>query len=873
MPRVLYNEGRVVGYSAYEIYMRHALTADPDATPASEAEWLASTLGFGSSMLLYVEAEADSVSGPHYVEYELPATSRLCGSNTIFGSLFIGAGDENTWSEKVTDYGQLISNNSTASPTSSSIPTQTITDVTQDLTDEIRDFSKIIDGVVIQQGTWTATSSTPTKDLVPDFTDKPKVRLQLKDRITTGFYLLLSGFTDSGVIYGVSATTGSTSTSDPQNGDFLGPAAFPWAAKIIFSLPTAAIANFGVASYTRQFPSDVSALTSEYSSIIDMDSANVTTYYTSNDTASKVDVTVSDVSTIQTGLAVLATRGITGTVDGVSGVTLPPDMLGGSMTATGTIPFGPIASYSPYSLHLFNGDIADTTADSPVLKAKLLESFAAGAYSFVRDDSSLVVYEIDRVTNPSSPALIPVSDNVVDNANVLQIYNTGYVYLRRQASGGGVPSAEDLQSVSSFTVNQQIYGYVSDEFLSICLTSSEVTSRFLTGGSATWMLNSSIFLTMYNQLEFDRNGNRIYGVNGANSPYVYFLMAINGGYVGPSQNMFLVPVEKNTHRISVMIPAASTIQIDSETPLGIDCTSKLDYLGSWWNATSFNASDPNLGTWGPFIDHPLQRVAIPNIDAYYQPNALVPKPPASYGYDYRQWYKDTKVFNNLIGSAVWAAKGIDDSYKSLSIQDFIMKAATNYIGYPMDSDQAKRSHGASLNFDRYIMSKTVIDATIAGGYSTVDDATVFNVSLKADLYIKAKIEDQHFFSPAALRFYAVTWSGDTSTISTDESTDTYISTEHELWSAIGQSGTHKTTSVSLTDQAGNPLPLVGSSGDITVDKVTWNDLLDALNHNKSLDLLGTSMTSMKTAIDAMTVDTNYYIKKNSDGTISFVPVE
>jgi uncharacterized short protein YbdD (DUF466 family) len=52
MPRVLYNEGRVVGYSAYEIYMRHALTADPDATPASEAEWLASTLGFGSSMLL-----------------------------------------------------------------------------------------------------------------------------------------------------------------------------------------------------------------------------------------------------------------------------------------------------------------------------------------------------------------------------------------------------------------------------------------------------------------------------------------------------------------------------------------------------------------------------------------------------------------------------------------------------------------------------------------------------------------------------------------------------------------------------------------------------------------------------------------------------
>lgn len=879
MPRVLYNEGRVVGYSAYEIYMRHAIAADPDATPASESEWLSSTLGFGSSMLLYVEAEADSVSGAHYVEYELPVTSRLCGSNTIFGSLFIGAGDGNTWSEKVTDYGQLISNNGTASPTSSSIPTQTITDVSQDLTNAIRDFSKIIDGIVIQQGTWTATSSTPAEDLAPDFTSKPVVRLQLKDRITTGFYLLLSGFTDSGVIYGVSDTTGSTSTSAPQNGDFLGPSVFPWAAKIVFSLPTAAVAMFGVASYTRQFPDDLSALTSEYSPIIDMDSANVSLYYNTYNTDSKINVAVTDISTIQTGVAVLATRNIGGTVDGVSGVAIPPDLLGGSTTATGTIPYGPIASYSPYSIHMFNGDIEDVTAASAVLKAKLLESSAPEAYSFIRDSSSLVVYELDKVSDPQTVSLIPVSDNTVENANALQIYNTCYVYMRRQAAGGGVPSESDLRDVSSFTVNQQIYGYVSDAFLAMCLTSAEVTSRFLTGGTATWMLTGNIFLTMYNQLEFDRNGNRIYGVNGENSPYVYFLMAVNGRYTGPSQNMFLVPVEKNTHRISVMIPAASTVQINSTTSLSLDLggtaenpNPKWDYLGSWWNATSFNISDPNLGTWGPFEDHPIQRVAIPNIDAYYQPNALVPKPPEAYGYDYLQWYKDTLAYGNLIGTEVWSAKGIDNSYKSLSIQDFIMKAATNYIGYPMDSPEARRSNGTALNFRRYIMGKTTIDTVIASGYTTVDDATVFNVALEADLYINGKIEDQHYYSPANIKFFEVTWSGGTATIGTDNLASTYVSNEHDLWSAIGQSGTHITKSISLTDNYGNPVPLVGSSGSIQTDEITWNDLLDALYHNKSIDMLGDAMISMKAAIESMTVGTNYYIKKNADGTISFVSV-
>ena len=54
MPKQIWNEGRVVGYSAYEIYVKQHLLEDPSSPPASEREWLASSLAMGSSMLVKI---------------------------------------------------------------------------------------------------------------------------------------------------------------------------------------------------------------------------------------------------------------------------------------------------------------------------------------------------------------------------------------------------------------------------------------------------------------------------------------------------------------------------------------------------------------------------------------------------------------------------------------------------------------------------------------------------------------------------------------------------------------------------------------------------------------------------------------------------
>ena len=57
--RKIYNEGRIQGLSSYEIYAKLHQSVDPNNPPASEREWLASSLAMGASMLLKIEADTN----------------------------------------------------------------------------------------------------------------------------------------------------------------------------------------------------------------------------------------------------------------------------------------------------------------------------------------------------------------------------------------------------------------------------------------------------------------------------------------------------------------------------------------------------------------------------------------------------------------------------------------------------------------------------------------------------------------------------------------------------------------------------------------------------------------------------------------------
>lgn len=277
----IYNEGRIVGYSAYEIYVKQHLSEDPNTPVASEREWLASSLAMGASMLLKLPSKELANEDTHgYIDIPLPEDCVLAAANTIIGSFFDGDAEFNgNWATKVTDYGQCISNNASSSPNGNisaasvrtSYPRQTLKDWTQAQKKKLRDYMKIVDGVVLQPGNWFAnTSVPPTKDFSADLKGAayPTVRIHIKGSITQNPLILLTGFTVRSVLLGTVGTSTAVNTRSPKDGDFLGPSTFPWANKIVFSVPTSYIVYFESGAYKRRItPTNVSGLDGDPSDI------------------------------------------------------------------------------------------------------------------------------------------------------------------------------------------------------------------------------------------------------------------------------------------------------------------------------------------------------------------------------------------------------------------------------------------------------------------------------------------------------------------------------------------------------------------------------------------------------------------------------
>lgn len=314
MPREIWNQGRVVGFSAYELYVRQQAAENPEIPPASEREWLASTIAMGSSMLLLIPTDTNHAEDENWMkEIQLPTNTKLCAANTIMASYFIGEGEFGSdWANRVSDYGQLISNTASSSPNGSvnhsgNIPTQNISEWSDNQKLQLAQYMKIVDGVVIQPGTWsTSTNRPPQKDFSPDIGDYPRIRLHIRGPIETPFQVLLTGFTIRTVVQGISGLDSATSSPAPEDGDFLGPGQFPWASKIVFSIPSSYVAFYASGAYKRKLPSTSPSILVKDAAVIDMQTTDPATYYNTNDQSSRVPVNVDEITTLGDGTAVLS---------------------------------------------------------------------------------------------------------------------------------------------------------------------------------------------------------------------------------------------------------------------------------------------------------------------------------------------------------------------------------------------------------------------------------------------------------------------------------------------------------------------------------------------------------------------------------------
>jgi len=266
MAQEIYNEGRVVGLSAFEIFLKDALSrgVNPNDVP-NEQQWLASMIGMGNSMILQIPG--NTTAGVH--DFELPSDCKLSSAGVIVASPFLGEcdfSDSSSWAKKVNSYGPLILNNDSYSPEGATVPYGST--YSANIKNIVSEFIKITDGIVYtKNANWIPTASeVPKKDIDPNLNESTAVvRLYINSDITTAVNVLLTGFTNKRILQAISgyavkennvAVGGSTDIlrNDWQNGGMLGPEIFPWASKIVFSVPSYAYNLLN--SLIRTIPSD-----------------------------------------------------------------------------------------------------------------------------------------------------------------------------------------------------------------------------------------------------------------------------------------------------------------------------------------------------------------------------------------------------------------------------------------------------------------------------------------------------------------------------------------------------------------------------------------------------------------------------------------
>jgi len=250
MPKEIYNLGRVTGLSAYELNVKHQLEEYPDMPSMTEKEWIAATITSGASLILRVSAGTSA--GVH--DYPLPADSTLCSGNSLIAYPFVGECEfRNNWAVKVTSYGPLISNTEAVHPQSpgskpSDIPVSptSAADVTS-LIAKMKDYAKIVDGIIYQAGEWTKSGTTPYMDFKPNFNLGSTIRLYFDKNINKTIYILFTGLVNRAVVAGASKLDSSpVKPDDPEDGDFIGPEIFPWGSKILFTVPTSMLRLYNV---------------------------------------------------------------------------------------------------------------------------------------------------------------------------------------------------------------------------------------------------------------------------------------------------------------------------------------------------------------------------------------------------------------------------------------------------------------------------------------------------------------------------------------------------------------------------------------------------------------------------------------------------
>lgn len=441
----IYNQGRVVGYSAYEIYVRQHMAVDPETPPATEREWLASMIGSGASMLLKLDDTCFKETKGDFSVYEvaLPEESTLYAASTIVGSFFTGNANYDSVSHFATyvkNYGSLVSNIAASHPAASGDvadqPSAASLGLSATQLIQLQQYANIVDGVILAPKTWEASGvSEPYMDFKPDLADTQVLRILIRgDRdASLNIPILLVGFTMNSILSGISSEEGSVNTEFPANGDFLGPSVVPWANKIVFSIPPAYVSYFHNNAYHRKLPTSGQEVKVDDNPVIDMRHTDPSTYYENGDNgvdaknkSYSVPLNVTELHVNKNGAAVL-------TVYSYDGINLPPALYGSRVIEEGAQEMYPLDVVSPGTIKAFDiDDIED---------ARRLQNTVPGNKSIIIN-KDFTFSALDDNGN-----VVPIASTDITREDDGTASNSGY-YVANVRTGNKVLKSISLQDTS-----------------------------------------------------------------------------------------------------------------------------------------------------------------------------------------------------------------------------------------------------------------------------------------------------------------------------------------------------------------------------------------------------------------------------------------
>ena len=542
MPRQLWNQGRVVGLSAYEIYVRQHMADKNKGEPATEVEWLAASIGSGSSMLF--KYGPDNTEGLHVVDIPMPENSRLCAASTVIGSLFHGHGHYETdsvWADRIDDYGILVANDAMNHPTGDVLDSQGVpSKIAEDGEDwnrvmekQLREYVRIVDGNIIQPGRWVDTAlDEPAADLQMNTALAPTVRLLVAGPIDEQIEILLTGFTIRSVVSGVSGISGSIlNPNHTEDGSFLGPGIFPWSTKIVFSVSTSTLNAFFLDKYRRKIPNtDPNSVIVDDNAIIDMRKTDPQTYYQDNHADAAEPINVDEFHTMGEGASVL-------TVFQRSEL-YPPALFGTYVTEEGADALYPLDVVAPGTLKMFSskhyGDIVD------------YESTFPASFAMFKDDAAIIA-----ITNRYN-TLVPIAK--VENID-LDYVEENY----GSQSGAGAP--EPCQTAEAMVITtgdkkgialavgngakQWSWGVDAGNFITVGNTSADVGNLTKVRPSSSNITWAGLVQALRNNMSIDVLGNDLKMIKAG--------MARGGNYIqyGNGLRLYISPTEPTDKDVPV----------------------------------------------------------------------------------------------------------------------------------------------------------------------------------------------------------------------------------------------------------------------------------------------------------------------------------